>query len=133
MQQITDQTIDLINDRIQRMDENQISKVWDAFAKEQPAVVGYVLGESQELQQPDAREDVAYVLTVILLSFREGVSALAAISEQEFEEAFNAEYDEMENIFQEGYDETNAMAVIDSFCQPQLLQFAAATIYSDDG
>jgi hypothetical protein len=39
----------------------------------------------------------------------------------------------MEEIFHEGYDETNAMAVIDSFCQPQLLQFAAATIYSDDG
>jgi len=130
---ITDETIDLVNDRIQQMDEAQIGKVWDEFAREQPALVGYVLGESQELEQPDAREDVAYVLTVILLSFRERVSGLKAISEKEFEAAFNAEYDEMEDIFQEGYDETNAMAVIDSFCQPQLLQFAAATIYSDDG
>lgn len=130
---ITDETIDLVNDRIQQMDEAQIGKIWDEFAREQPALVGYVLGESQELQQPDAREDVAYVLTVILLSFRERVVSLAPISEKEFETAFNAEYDEMEDIFQEGYDETNAMAVIDSFCQPQLLQFAAATIYSDDG
>ncbi|HEV3325799.1 MAG TPA: hypothetical protein VG052_09340, partial [Puia sp.] len=69
----------------------------------------------------------------ILLSFREWVKRLTAITEKEFETAFNAEYDEMEEIFHEGYDETNAMAVIDSFCQPQLLQFAAATIYSDDG
>jgi hypothetical protein len=129
---ITDETIDLVNDRIQRMDEAQIGKVWDEFAREQPALVGYVLGESQELQVPDAREDVAYVLTVILLSFREWVSGLASITEKEFEAAFNAEYDEMEEIFHEGFDETNAMAVIDSFCQPQLLQFAAATIYSDE-
>ena len=130
---ITDETIDLVNDRIQQMDELQIGKIWDQFAREQPALVGYVLGESQELTQPDAREDVAYVLTVILLSFQEWVSALPAISDKEFEAAFNAEYDEMEEIFHEGYDETNAMAVIDSFCQPQLLQFAAATIYSEDG
>ena len=130
---ITDETIDLVNDRIQQMDEAQIGKVWDEFAREQPALVGYVLGESQELQRPDAREDVAYVLTVILLSFREWVSGLASVTEKEFEAEFNKEYDEMEDIFHEGFDETNAMAVIDSFCQPQLLQFAAATIYSDDG
>jgi hypothetical protein len=130
---ITDDTIDLVNDRIQQMDEAEIGKVWDEFAREQPALVGYVLGESQELKLPDAREDVAYVLTVILLSFREGAEGLGAISDKEFEEAFNEEYDEMEEIFHEGYDETNAMAVIDSFCQPHLLQFAAATIYSEDG
>ena len=77
---ITDETIDLVNDRIQQMDEAQIEKVWDEFAREQPALVGYVLGESQELEQPDAREDVAYVLTVILLSFREWVRRLTAIN-----------------------------------------------------
>ena len=133
MRPLTDETIDLVNDRIQQMDEAQIGKIWDEFAREQPALVGYVLGESQELLQPDAREDVAYVLTVILLSFREWVTGVGSISEKEFESAFNEEYDEMEDIFQEGYDENNAMAVIESFCQPQLLQFAAATIYSEDG
>jgi hypothetical protein len=133
MPQITDQTIDLVNDRIQQMDEDGIGKVWDEFAREQPALVGYVLGESRELQMPDAREDVAYVLTVILLSFRELNRGIAAITEKEFETAFNKEFDEMEEVFHEGFDETNAMAVIDSFCQPELLQFAAATIYSDDG
>jgi hypothetical protein len=133
MQQITDQTIDLINDRIQRMDEGQIGRVWDSFAKEQPALVGYVLGESRELADPDAREDVAYVLTVILLSFAEFRPGIPAINEPEFEKAFNEEFDEMENIFQEGFDENNAMAVIQSFCQPDLLQFAAATIYSEGG
>jgi hypothetical protein len=133
MQQITDQTIDLINDRIQRMDENQIGRVWDSFAREQPALVGYVLGESRELSEPDAREDVAYVLTVILLSFREFRPGIPAISEQEFEITFNSEFDEMESVFQEGFDENDAMAVIQSFCQPDLLQFAAATIYSEDG
>jgi hypothetical protein len=132
MQQITDQTIDLVNDRIQHMDESEIGKVWDAFAKEQPALVGYVLGESRELQMPDAREDVAYVLTIILLSFREMQPAgIPSISEQEFEKAFNEEFDEMENVFQNGFDESDAMAVIESFCQPDLLQFTAATIYSD--
>ena len=132
MQLITDQTIDLINDRIQHMDENQIGKVWDSFAKEQPALVGYVLGESRELEMPDAREDVAYVLTVILLSFRELGPGIPAVTEAEFEKAFNDEFDEMEAIFQDGFDETDAMAVIESFCQPDLLQFAAATIYSED-
>jgi hypothetical protein len=132
MAPITDETIDLVNDRIQQMDEAEIGKVWDEFARDQPALVGYVLGESRELQLPDAREDVAYVLTVVLLSFREWVSGLPAISEKEFESAFNQEFDEMEEVFQDGFDETNAMAVIDSFCQPMLLQFAAATIYSDD-
>jgi hypothetical protein len=132
MQQITDQTIDLINDRIQHMDESQIGKVWDSFAREQPALVGYVLGESRELAQPDAREDVAYVLTVILLSFREYRPGIPAISEQEFEKTFNDEFDEMENIFQDGFDENDAMSVIEAFCQPDLLQFAAATIYSED-
>jgi hypothetical protein len=132
MQQITDQTIDLVNDRIQHMDESEIGKVWDSFAKEQPALVGYVLGESRELQMPDAREDVAYVLTIILLSFREMQPAgIPTISEQEFERAFNDEFDEMENVFQNGFDESDAMAVIESFCQPDLLQFTAATIYSD--
>jgi hypothetical protein len=132
MAPITDETIDLVNDRIQQMDEAEIGKVWDEFAREQPALVGYVLGESRELELPDAREDIAYVLTVVLLSFREWVSGLTAITEKEFESAFNEEFDEMEEVFQDGFDETNAMAVIDSFCQPQLLQFAAATIYSDD-
>ena len=132
MQLITDQTIDLINDRIQHMDETQIGKVWDSFAKEQPALVGYVLGESRELQMPDAREDVAYVLTVILLSFRELSPGIPAITEDEFEKAFNLEFDEMEAVFQDGFDESDAMAVIESFCQPDLLQFAAATIYSED-
>ena len=132
MQQITDHTIDLINDRIQRMDENQIGRVWDSFAREQPALVGYVLGESRELAEPDAREDVAYVLTVILLSFREFRPGIPAISEKEFENTFNEEFDEMETVFQEGFDENDAMAVIQSFCQPDLLQFAAATIYSED-
>ena len=115
------------------MDEAQIGKVWDEFAREQPALVGYVLGESRELQLPDAREDVAYVLTVILLSFREVSAGLQSVTEQEFEKEFNKEFDEMEEVFHEGFDETNAMEIIDAFCQPQLLQFAAATIYSDDG
>jgi hypothetical protein len=132
MQPITDQTIDLINDRIQHMDEGQIGRIWDSFAREQPALVGYVLGESRELAEPDAREDVAYVLTVILLSFREFRPGIPAISEPEFEKSFNEEFDEMENVFQEGFDENDAMAVIESFCQPDLLQFAAATIYSED-
>ena len=132
MQKITDQTIDLINDRIQHMDENQIGRIWDSFAREQPALVGYVLGESRELAEPDAREDVAYVLTVILLSFREFRPGIPTISEQEFEKSFNEEFDEMENVFQEGFDENDAMAVIESFCQPDLLQFAAATIYTED-
>src|SRR5262252_8262353 len=109
MQQITDQTIDLINDQIQHMDEREISRVWDSFAREQPALVGYVLGESRELTDPDAREDVAYVLTVILLSFREFRPGIPAISEQEFEKSFNEEFDEMENVFQEGFDESDAM------------------------
>ena len=133
MIQITDQVIDLINDRIQRMDEGQISKVWDAFAKDQPAVVGYVLGESRELQEPDAREDVAYVLTIILLSFRELSPGIPAITEPEFEKAFNEEFDEMEEVFNDGFDESDAMAIMDAFCQPDLLQFAAATIYSEGG
>lgn len=132
MQPITDQTIDLINDRIQHMDEGQIGRIWDSFAREQPALVGYVLGESRELAEPDAREDVAYVLTVILLSFQEFRPGIPAISEQEFERSFNEEFDEMENVFQEGFDENDAMAVIESFCQPDLLQFTAATIYSED-
>ncbi len=132
MQLITDQTIDLVNDRIQHMDETQIGKVWDSFAKEQPALVGYVLGESRELEMPDAREDVAYVLTIILLSFRELCPGIPSVNEAEFEKAFNEEFDEMEAVFQDGFDETDAMAVIESFCQPDLLQFAAATIYSED-
>lgn len=132
MQPITDQTIDLINDRIQHMDETQIGRIWDSFAREQPALVGYVLGESRELAEPDAREDVAYVLTVILLSFREFRPGIPAITEQEFEKSFNEEFDEMETVFQDGFDENDAMAVIQSFCQPDLLQFAAATIYSED-
>src|SRR5580698_8919847 len=111
---ITDETIDLVNDRIQQMDEAQIGKIWDEFAREQPALVGYVLGESRELQMPDAREDVAYVLTVILLSFRELSPAIAAITEKEFETAFNEEFDEMEEVFHDGFDETNAMAVIET-------------------
>lgn len=133
MLQITDQVIDHINDRIQRMDEEQISQVWDAFAKEQPAVVGYVLGESRELQEPDAREDVAYVLTIILLSFRELSPGIPAVTEAEFEKAFNKEFDEMEEVFNDGFDESDAMAIMDAFCQPDLLQFAAATIYSEGG
>lgn len=130
---ITDEMIDMVNDRIQQMDEAQIGKVWDEFAREQPTLVGYVLGESRELQSTDAREDVAYVLTVVLLSFRELESELPAVTEKEFETAFNQEFDEMEEVFHDGFDETRAMGVIETFCQPQLLQFAAATIYSDDG
>src|SRR5579872_5737781 len=133
MQRISDQTIDLINDRIQNMEETRIGKLWDAFAKEQPALVGYVLGESRELQVPDAREDVAYILTIILLSFREMRPGIPAVSEAEFEKAFNLEFEEMEEVFQDGFDETDAMEIMDAFCQPDLLQFAAATIYNEGG
>ena len=133
MQRISDQTIDLINDRIQNMEETRIGKLWDAFAKEQPALVGYVLGESRELQVPDAREDVAYILTIILLSFREMRPGIPAVSEAEFEKAFNMEFEEMEEVFQDGFDETDAMEIMDAFCQPDLLQFAAATIYNEGG
>jgi hypothetical protein len=132
MQKVTDRTIDVINDRIQRMDEAGIGRVWDAFSREQPALVGYVLGESRELKEPDAREDVAYILTVILLSFRELYPGIPAVSEAEFEEAFNAEFEEMEEVFQDGFDETDAMTIMDSFCQPDLLQFTAATIYNEE-
>jgi len=55
MTRITEDAIDSINHRIQHMDEDQIGKVWDEFAKEQPALVGYVLGESRELKVADAR------------------------------------------------------------------------------
>lgn len=133
MQRITDHTIDSINDRIQTMDEIQIGQAWDAFAKEQPAIIGYVLGESKSLEVPDAREDVAYILTIILLCFGELAPGLSAITETEFEVAFNAEFEEMEGVFNEGFDESDAMAIMDSFCQPELLQFAAATIYSEGG
>jgi hypothetical protein len=133
MQKISDQTIDLINDRIQNMDEAHIGKVWDAFTREQPALIGYVLGESRELQVPDAREDVAYILTIILLSFRESRPGIPSVSEAEFEKAFNTEFDEMEGVFHDGFDETDAMNIMDSFCQPDLLQFTAATIYSEGG
>jgi hypothetical protein len=75
---------------------------------------------------------VAYVLTIILLSFQELIPGIPAVTEAEFEKAFNEEFDEMEAVFQDGFDESDAMAVIESFCQPDLLQFAAATIYSED-
>src|ERR1700748_1451680 len=120
MELITDQTIDLINDRIQHMDENQIGQIWDSFAKEQPALVGYVLGESRELQTPDAREDVAYILTIIFLSFREMRPGISPVTEAEFEAAFNKEFDEMEEVFHDGFDETDAMTIMDSFSQPHL-------------
>jgi len=131
MQKITEDTIDSINDRIQHMDEDEIGKVWDAFAKEQPALVGYVLGESKELKVADAREDVAYILTIILLSFRKLQPSIPVVTEEEFEKSFNAEFEEMEEVFHDGFDETDAMAIMDSFCQPDLLQFAAAVIYSE--
>src|ERR1700733_1494795 len=99
MQKISDQMIDRVNDRIQNMDEDGIGKVWDTFAKEQPALVGYVLGESRELREPDAREDVAYILTVILLSFQEERPGMPVVSEAEFEKAFNEEFEEMEGVF----------------------------------
>jgi len=131
MQKITDETIDSINDRIQHMDEEQVEEIWNAFAKEQPALVGYVLGESRELKVPDAREDVAYILTIIFLSFREEEPGISAVTEEEFEQAFNREFDEMEEVFHEGFDETDAMTIMDSFSQPHLLQFAAAVIYGE--
>jgi hypothetical protein len=131
MQKITDDTIDYVNECIQRMDEGQVEEIWDAFANEQPALVGYVLGESRELKVPDAREDIAYILTVIFLSFREIKSAIPPVSEKEFEEAFNKEFDEMEEVFHDGFDETDAMTIMDSFSQPHLLQFAAAIIYGE--
>ncbi len=131
MQKITEDTIDSINDRIQHMDEAEIGKVWDTFAKEQPALVGYVLGESRELQVPDAREDVAYILTIILLTFRKLQPVIPVVTEAEFEKAFNAEFEEMEEVFHDGFDETDAMTIMDAFCQPDLLQFAAAVIYSE--
>jgi len=133
MQKITDDIIDAINERIQHMDESQVEGVWDQFAKQQPALVGYVLGESKELQVPDAREDVAYILTIILLSFSEIQSEIPMVAENEFEAAFNREFDEMEEIFHDGFDETDAMTIMDAFCQPDLLQFAAAIIYNEGG
>lgn len=132
MQKITEEIIDDINDQIQHMDEGRIGKVWDEFAKEQPAVVGYVLGESRELTDADAREDVAYILTIIFLCFREVQPSIPVISEGEFETAFNTEFEEMEEVFQDGFDENDAMAIMESFCQPELLQFVAAIIYSVD-
>lgn len=131
MRKITDDTIDSINDRIQHMEEAQVEEIWDAFAKEQPALVGYVLGESRELQVPDAREDVAYILTIIFLSFLEEQPGIPSVTEAEFEKAFNKEFDEMEEVFQDGFDETDAMTIMDSFSQPHLLQFAAAVIYGE--
>ena len=114
MQKISDHTIDVINDRIQNMDEDRIGKVWDGFTKEQPALIGYVLGESRELQVPDAREDVAYILTIILLSFHELRPGIPSVTEAEFEKAFNAEFEEMEEVFHDGFDETDAMAIMAS-------------------
>ena len=131
MTRITEDAIDSINHRIQHMDEDQIGKVWDEFAKEQPALVGYVLGESRELKVADAREDVAYILTIILLSFRELQEHIPAVTEEEFEKSFNAEFEEMEEVFHDGFDETDAMEIMDSFCQPELLQFVAAIIYNE--
>lgn len=133
MQIITEKLIDNINNAIQEMEEAQVESVWEAFSKEQPALVGYVLGESRELKEPDAREDVAYILTIILLGFREIQPGIPVITEGEFEKAFHKEFDEMEEVFQEGFDETDAMTIMDSFCQPFLLQFAAAIIYSEGG
>ena len=115
------------------MDEDRIGKVWDGFTREQPALIGYVLGESRELQVPDAREDVAYILTIILLSFHELRPGIPSVTETEFEKAFNTEFDEMEGVFQAGFNESDAMNIMDAFCQPDLLQFAAATIYSEGG
>jgi len=131
MTRITEDAIDDVNHRIQHMDEDQIGKIWDEFAKEQPALVGYVLGESRELKVADAREDVAYILTIILLSFRQLQQNIPAVTEEEFERSFNAEFEEMEEVFHDGFDETDAMAIMDSFCQPELLQFVAAIIYND--
>lgn len=133
MQKITDETIDVINERIQQMDEEEVEQVWDGFAKDQPALVGYVLGESRELETADAREDIAYILTIILLSFGELQPVIPPVTEAEFEKAFNQEFDEMEEVFHDGFNETDAMNIMDSFCQPHLLQFAAAVIYSEDG
>jgi hypothetical protein len=131
MTRITEDAIDAVNHRIQHMDEDQIGKIWDEFAKEQPALVGYVLGESRELKVADAREDVAYILTIILLSFRQLQQSIPAVTEAEFEKSFNAEFEEMEEVFHDGFDETDAMEIMDSFCQPELLQFVAAIIYNE--
>ncbi len=131
MTRITEDAIDAVNHRIQHMDEDQIGKVWDEFAKEQPALVGYVLGKSKELNSADAREDVAYILTIILLCFRQIQAKIPAVMEQEFETSFNKEFEEMEEVFHDGFDESDAMAIMDAFSQPELLQFVAAIIYNE--
>lgn len=131
MLKITDDMIDAINERIQEMDESQVEDIWDAFAHEQPALVGFVLGESRELKLADAREDVAYILTIIFLSFREMRPGMPAVTETEFQDAFNREFDEMEEVFHDGFDESDAMTIMDSFTQPHLLRFAAAIIYGE--
>ena len=74
---------------------------------------------------------VAYILTIILLSFRQLQQDIPAVSEAEFEKSFNAEFDEMEEVFHDGFDESDAMEIMDSFCQPELLQFVAAIIYNE--
>src|SRR5258707_2721760 len=109
MTRITEDAIDAVNHRIQNRDEDQIGRVWDESAKDQPALVGYVLGESRELKVADAREDVAYILTIILLSFRQLQQNIPAVTETEFERSFNAEFQGVEEVFPDGFDAPDAM------------------------
>lgn len=127
---ITEEVIDYVNEHINNMSHEEVQDTWNVFVKEQPALVGYILGESQELEEGDAKEDTAYILTVILLSFKEINPHIATVTETEFESAFHHEFDEMEAVFHDGFDETDAMNMVNSFCQPDMLGFVAAIIYS---
>tara|TARA_B110000459_G_scaffold179171_1_gene205008 strand:+ start:3396 stop:3878 length:483 start_codon:yes stop_codon:yes gene_type:complete len=128
MKHISQESIDKAIGVIDELNDDQLEKIFEAFAEAQPVLLGYVMTAPQEYENDELEGLLVYYFCLICECFKQEGLTSTAITEKQIE-THQTPYFEMLDAYFENDDDELIDAYVD---QPQLSKFMAVEVSTED-
>ena len=132
---VTDNAIDMAIERIEGMEDSDLLEMFERLSKEQPQMMGYVVGLGEGLENEQAEEDLLYLTMVVWQASelaRNG--SIPSITEESIN-SVDKKTDELYELimsFPPAAEEDEINALIDGSRQPAIVSYLADEFFSDE-
>jgi hypothetical protein len=128
MKQVTFNSIEKAIEKIDNLDDDALELISEAFSKEQPTLLGYVMSAALEYKNEKLEGLLVYYFCLITEAFKQEQIVCTEISDDDID-AFEEPFFEM----LDSYFDTDEDEILEDFCeQAELARFMAMEISVED-
>ncbi|UTW61408.1 hypothetical protein KFE98_15510 [bacterium SCSIO 12741] len=132
---VTDNAIDLAIEHLENMEGPELNNLFEKLSKEQPFVMGFVVGVGEGLENEEAAEDLFYLTMIIWhaieLSKNDSLSTLSEEDLKNLEEKMDGLFNEVLS-FPEESEEEELNNMIGASTQAALASYLADEFFSEE-